>query len=70
MLSVWTIETGGLFRMASKMMQAEGTKNSDLNVDTLMSLLGRYYQMRDDYIDLTAAEVLKHTIQNDIYRTY
>lgn len=39
--------------MASKMMQAEATKNTDVNIDTLMNMLGRYYQIRDDYQDIT-----------------
>jgi hypothetical protein len=46
-------ETGGLFRMVSKMMQREATKNKDVNIDALMNLLGRYYQIRDDYQDIT-----------------
>lgn len=39
--------------MVSKMMQAEATNNRDVNVDTLMNILGRYYQIRDDYQDIT-----------------
>ncbi len=38
--------------MTAKMMQAEATKNKDVDIDTLMSLLGRYYQIRDDYLDI------------------
>ena len=45
-------ETGGLFRMVSKMMQREASTNRDVNIDTLMNLLGRYYQIRDDYQDI------------------
>lgn len=50
-------ETGGLFRMATKMMQAEATRNKTLNIDALMTLLGRYYQVRDDYYDVVSAGV-------------
>ena len=50
-------ETGGLFRMASKMTQAEATKNKDINIDALMSLLGRYYQVKDDYQDIASPDV-------------
>jgi len=38
--------------MASGMMQAQGTKNSHLDISTLMSLLGKYYQLRDDNNDI------------------
>jgi geranylgeranyl pyrophosphate synthase len=38
--------------MASKMMQAEATKNTNVNIDALMNILGRYYQIRDDYQDI------------------
>jgi geranylgeranyl pyrophosphate synthase len=41
--------------MASKMVQAEATKNTGINVDTLMNMLGRYYQIRDDYQDIIGA---------------
>jgi len=39
--------------MVSRMMQAEATKNKDVNIDPLMNILGRYYQIRDDYQDIT-----------------
>jgi dolasta-1(15),8-diene / delta-araneosene synthase len=39
--------------MVSKMMQCEASTNRDVNIDTLMNLLGRYYQTRDDYQDIT-----------------
>lgn len=38
--------------MVSKMMQREASTNRDVNIDTLMNLLGRYYQIRDDYQDI------------------
>ena len=50
--------------MASKMMQAEATKNTNMNVDTLMNMLGRYYQVRDDYQDLTGAVRLSSPIHH------
>ncbi len=34
------------------MMQAEATINNNVNIDALMSILGRYYQVRDDYLDI------------------
>ncbi|KAA8574050.1 hypothetical protein EYC84_005582 [Monilinia fructicola] len=45
-------QTGGLFRMAAGMMRAEATKNYNLDTDKLMKILGKYYQLRDDYNDL------------------
>ncbi|RAL66218.1 hypothetical protein DID88_005890 [Monilinia fructigena] len=48
-------KTGGLFRMAAGMMRAEATKNHDLDTDKLMKILGKYYQLRDDYNDLVAS---------------
>jgi geranylgeranyl pyrophosphate synthase len=56
LLMIPNSETGGLFRMASKLMQAEATKNADVRIDKLMTLLGRYYQIRDDYQDMTQLE--------------
>ncbi|GKT91975.1 geranylgeranyl pyrophosphate synthase [Colletotrichum tofieldiae] len=45
-------KTGGLFRMASRMMRASATQNKHLDACKLMSLLGRLYQLRDDYQDI------------------
>jgi ophiobolin F synthase len=53
---LYLTETGGLFLMASKMMQAESTGNKHINIDKLMSLFGRYYQVRDDYNDVVTAQ--------------
>ena len=43
--------------MAAKMMQAEATQNVDLDISNLMSLFGRYYQIRDDYQDIVPLNV-------------
>jgi hypothetical protein len=51
-------ETGGLFRMVSRMMQAEATRNTGVNIDTFMNILGRYYQIRDDYQDIKGTVLL------------
>ncbi|KAJ5041497.1 uncharacterized protein L3040_005082 [Drepanopeziza brunnea f. sp. 'multigermtubi'] len=59
-------KTGGLFRAASKMMQAEATSNQQMHVDTLMSLLGRYYQIRDDHQDITNMCTGKSARQGDL----
>ena len=47
-------------------MQSEATKNVTLNIDTLMNLLGRYYQLRDDYQDITGTSAGKSTTYNDL----
>lgn len=53
-------KTGGLFRLAVKLLGsctaplAEPQKQS---LDHLCCLLGRYFQIRDDYQNLTASDV-------------
>ena len=49
-------------------MQAEATTNTKLDLGTLMTLLGRYYQIRDDYLDIVSpgSECSESTEYNDI----
>lgn len=47
-------------------MQSEATQNAILNIDNLMNLLGRYYQLRDDYQDITGTSAGKSTTYNDL----
>ncbi|RYP18255.1 hypothetical protein DL765_004054 [Monosporascus sp. GIB2] len=47
------LEQSSLFRMASRMMQAEATKNQDLNISNFINVLGRYYQILNDFQDIT-----------------
>jgi hypothetical protein len=48
----------GLFvRMMPRMMQAEGAKYTQLDFTSMMSPLGRYYQVRDDYHDVLLQSV-------------
>ncbi|TDZ16173.1 Ophiobolin F synthase [Colletotrichum orbiculare MAFF 240422] len=47
-------KTGGLFRVAEARIMREATRNRHLDACKLMSLLGRLYQLRDDYQDMTA----------------
>ncbi|KAI5795731.1 putative geranylgeranyl pyrophosphate synthase, partial [Geopyxis carbonaria] len=49
-------KTGGLFRIAHKLMEAESQVISVPDVDPLMILLGRYFQIRDDYINLVSTQ--------------
>ena len=67
------LETGGLFRIGIKLMMACGTTSTDmygpvfwLNVADrgscsdyipLVNLLGVYFQIRDDYMNLQSTEV-------------
>ncbi|KAH8746206.1 geranylgeranyl pyrophosphate synthase D [Diaporthe sp. PMI_573] len=50
-------KTGGLFRMAVKLMQAESPAGARaIDCDKLVQLLGLVYQIVDDYKNLTAVE--------------
>jgi ophiobolin F synthase len=56
------MKTGGLFRMLTRMMIAESpavdkVSNSDMNV--FSCLLGRFFQIRDDYQNLASADYAK-----------
>ncbi len=50
-------ETGGLFRMLFKLIEARSTLDLKPDLTGVMTLLGRYFQMRDDYLNLTSADV-------------
>lgn len=39
--------------MTSRMMQAEATKNQDININNFITVLGRYYQILNDFQDIT-----------------
>ncbi|KAK2596373.1 hypothetical protein N8I77_013265 [Diaporthe amygdali] len=49
-------KTSGLFRMMSRMMRAEATTNNNLQIEDFMTLLGRYFQIRDDYQNLVSGD--------------
>lgn len=58
-------ETGGLFRMISKLMIAQSqssTKPADL--DRFMTLFGRLFQIRDDFSNLTSDQVHYRLLYN------
>jgi geranylgeranyl pyrophosphate synthase len=44
-------KTGGLFRMCFKLMQAFSASTTDYTV--VIDLLSLYFQIRDDYVNLT-----------------
>ncbi|KAG9050356.1 geranylgeranyl pyrophosphate synthetase [Tulasnella sp. UAMH 9824] len=47
-------KTGGLFRLAIKLMMAKST--SDVDYVPLVNLIGVYFQIRDDYMNLQSSE--------------
>ncbi|KAF8419010.1 isoprenoid synthase domain-containing protein [Tirmania nivea] len=51
-------KTGGLFRLAVKLMQAES--KTGLNLVTLVNIIGLTYQIRDDYMNLQSEQYLKN----------
>lgn len=59
-------ETGGLFRLAVKLMQESATTNKEAYILSLIyrdciplvNALGRHFQIRDDYINLTCTTVV------------
>ncbi|KAI0035600.1 terpenoid synthase [Vararia minispora EC-137] len=51
-------KTGGLFRLSVKIMMACATTNFDVDYVPLVDLIGAYFQIRDDYMNL----------QNDQYQ--
>ncbi|KAK6500453.1 hypothetical protein TWF481_010796 [Arthrobotrys musiformis] len=52
-------KTGGLFRMASRLMRDQATTNRDLEVEGLLTLIGRFFQIRDDYQNLGSVDYAK-----------
>lgn len=51
-------KTGGLFRLAVKLMQAES--KTGLNLVTLVNIIGLTYQIRDDYMNLQSEQYSKN----------
>ena len=46
-------KTGGLFRLAVRLMQEFSTKRgADFSPLPLVNLLGEYFQIRDDYLNI------------------
>lgn len=55
-------KTGGLFRMLTRLMVAErpaSVKMSETDLDLLSCLIGRFFQIRDDYQNLASADYSK-----------
>ncbi|KIO13974.1 hypothetical protein M404DRAFT_11963 [Pisolithus tinctorius Marx 270] len=51
-LSMVKDKTGGLLRVAIRLMMACATANTDVNYIPLVDLVGIYFQIRDDYMNL------------------
>lgn len=49
-------KTGGLFRVAVKLMMACATNNVEVDYVPLVNLFGIYYQIRDDYMNLQSKQ--------------
>ncbi|KAF3245003.1 hypothetical protein TWF192_007526 [Orbilia oligospora] len=49
-------QTGGFFPIAARLLRDEATQNKDLYVEDLLLIIGRFYQIRDDYMNLTSQE--------------
>jgi geranylgeranyl pyrophosphate synthase len=62
-------ETAGLFRMLARMLDAKSDSPTKLDVTLLtrfMTLLGRLFQIRDDYMNLTSADVSPLKLINEV----
>lgn len=59
-LTTKSVETGGLFRLAVKLMQAESASNVDYV--PLVNLMGLIYQIRDDYMNLQGEQVCSYPL--------
>jgi geranylgeranyl pyrophosphate synthase len=56
-------KTGGLFRLMARLMEAESPSPiTTPHLSRLLTLTGRYYQIRDDYMNLTSADVSRPVI--------
>ncbi|KAJ5090177.1 hypothetical protein N7532_008861 [Penicillium argentinense] len=58
MVNCYPPETSALFRLASRLSRAEATKNKNLELERHFTLVGRYFQIRDDYQNLTSLEYI------------
>jgi hypothetical protein len=53
------VETGGLFRLSIKMLQSFSANKQDFI--PLVNMLGVLFQIRDDYMNICAADVRVYT---------
>ncbi|KAF8621242.1 hypothetical protein AX15_007952 [Amanita polypyramis BW_CC] len=57
-ISMVNQKTGGLLRIGIKLMMACATSNRDVDYIPLVNLIGVFFQIRDDYMNLQSTEVL------------
>jgi geranylgeranyl pyrophosphate synthase len=51
-------KTGGLFKLCARLMEGESTiPTQTISSDSFITLLGRFFQIRDDYQNLMSDEV-------------
>ncbi|KAJ6600766.1 isoprenoid synthase domain-containing protein [Mycena sp. CBHHK59/15] len=50
------VQTGGLLRIGIKLLMACGTTNLDIDYVPLVNLIGVFFQIRDDYMNLKSGE--------------
>ncbi|EKG20455.1 Polyprenyl synthetase [Macrophomina phaseolina MS6] len=55
-LSMIDMKTGGLFHLLIRLMIAESPRKVDMDFSGLVSMTGRYFQIRDDLSNLTSEE--------------
>lgn len=53
-------KTGGLLRIAIRLMMECATVNEDMNYVPLVDLIGIYFQIRDDYMNLQSSSYTDH----------
>lgn len=60
-------KTGGFFRLVMRLIAAEASSSipSNNKLDSFITLLGRYYQIRDGYQNLTSDEVCSQYFHQD-----
>ncbi|KAL4994671.1 isoprenoid synthase domain-containing protein [Aspergillus recurvatus] len=49
-------KTGGFFRLVLRLLEVESESEPNVELTHLFTLLGRYYQIRDDYLNLASEE--------------
>ncbi|CAL1712001.1 unnamed protein product [Somion occarium] len=55
-ISMVNNKTGGVFRIAVKLMMAYATMNTDIDYVPLVNLIGVHFQIRDDYMNLQSTQ--------------
>jgi ophiobolin F synthase len=50
------VETGGLFRLLTRLLLTVSPRRDEANLDRLACLLGRYFQIRDDYQNIVSVD--------------